>query len=167
MDIVATLVLTMSVTFYLPDAGGINGDAITADGSEAQIGLAACGPRYPFGTVFEIMVDMSEYGVPQTVECRDRGGAVGHYNLDLVMRTGDLKTDWRIARAWGKRRVPVRVWRDWDHYAAAMEAERQLAEAAGDVATGAAQDEAQIDVAADEVQAGAAADDAPAATAPP
>ena len=124
MDIVATLVLTMSVTFYLPDAGGINGDMHTADGSEARIGLAACGPRYPFGTVFEIMIDMSEYGVPQTVECRDRGGAVGHYNLDLVMRSGDLKTDWQVARAWGKRRVPVRVWRDWVHYAGGIRAER-------------------------------------------
>jgi hypothetical protein len=135
MDIVATLVLTMSVTFYLPDAGGINGDRHMADGSEAHIGFAACGSRYPFGTVFEIMVDMSEFGVPQTVECRDRGGAVGPYNLDLVMRTGNLETDWKLARAWGKRRVPVRVWRDWGHYVDGITAEARLAEAQAETAT--------------------------------
>jgi hypothetical protein len=131
MNVVAALVLTMTVTFYLPEAGGINGDLHMADGSEARIGFAACGPRYPFGTVFEIMVDMSEFNVPQMVECRDRGGAVGHHNLDLVMRTGDVETDWQIARVWGKRRIPVRVWQHWEHYVDGIAAMSRLEKMGG------------------------------------
>ena len=114
--------LTMSVTFYLPDAGGINGDLYLADGTHAHIGYAACGPRYPFGTVFEIMTDMRPYGLPQAFECHDRGSAVGNLNLDLVMRTGSLKQDWAYARAWGKRRVPVRVYANLGEYVAAQQA---------------------------------------------
>jgi 3D (Asp-Asp-Asp) domain-containing protein len=130
MDIVASLLITMSVTFYIPAQGGINGDLHMADGTEAHIGYAACGPRYPFGTVFEITEDMRPYGVPQAFECRDRGGAVGNFNLDLVMRTGDLKQDWAYAKAWGKRRVPVRVHKNWGEYIAAQQAEHDAAAAA-------------------------------------
>lgn len=129
MHIAAAVTIMMSVTFYIPSAGGINGDLYMADGAEANIGFASCGPRYPFGTVFEIMVDMSPYGVPQVVECRDRGGAVGNFNLDLVIRTGDVKKDWEIARAWGKRRVPVRVHKNWVAYADAQQAEHDAAQA--------------------------------------
>jgi hypothetical protein len=132
MHIVATLAVTLSVTFYIPAAGGINGDLHMADGTEANIGFAACGPRYPFGTVFEIMVDMDPYGVPQAVECRDRGGAVGNTNLDLVIRTGELKKDWAIARAWGKRRVPVRIHKNWGEYVSAQQAEHDAAQAVPD-----------------------------------
>ncbi|MCL6511223.1 MAG: hypothetical protein K6U78_11080 [Anaerolineae bacterium] len=116
MDIVAALTITMTIFFYAPAAGGINGDLQMADGTEARIGYCSCGPRYPFGTVFEIMVDMRPYGVPQAHECRDRGGKIGNHALDIVIRTGDVKEDLRIARAWGKRRVPVRVWQNWEHY---------------------------------------------------
>jgi hypothetical protein len=129
MHIAAAMTIMMSVTFYIPAAGGINGDLHMADGTEANVGFASCGPRYPFGTVFEIMVDMSPYGVPQAVECRDRGGAVGNFNLDLVVRTGDLKKDWAIARAWGKRRVPVRIHKNWAAYADAQQAEHDAAQA--------------------------------------
>lgn len=117
MDIVATLTLTMTIFFYVPEAGGINGDLIMADGTEARTGFCSCGPRYPFGTVFEIMVDMSAFGVPQAVECRDRGGSIGNYTLDLVIRTGNVDQDRRTARLWGKQRVPVRVWKSWKAYA--------------------------------------------------
>ena len=111
----------MSVTFYLPDAGGTNGDLYLADGTHAHIGYAACGPRYPFGTVFEVMADMSPYGLPQAFECHDRGGAVGNLNLDLEMRTGDLKQDWAYARAWGKQRVPVHVYASLGDYISAKQ----------------------------------------------
>lgn len=120
------LMLTMHVTFYAPEAGGINGDLVMADGNEAHAGFAACGPRYPFGTVFEIMVNVSEYGVPQVVECRDRGGYVGNGNLDLVIRSGDRQTDTAFARAWGRRAVPVRVWKSWGDYAAGKQREYDL-----------------------------------------
>lgn len=129
MHIVAVLAVTMSVTFYIPAAGGINGDLHMADGTEANIGFASCGPRYPFGTVFEIMVDMAPYGAPNVVECRDRGGSVGNFNLDLVIRTGDLKKDWAIARAWGKRRVPVRIHANWVAYADVQQAEHDAVQA--------------------------------------
>jgi hypothetical protein len=113
----------MHVTLYAPEAGGINGDLVMADGNEAHIGFAACGPRYAFGTVFEITVDMSEFGVPQVVECRDRGGYVGNGNLDLVIRTGDPAQDLVIARAWGRRAVPVRVWKSWGDYVSGTQRE--------------------------------------------
>jgi hypothetical protein len=129
MNIAAVAAVMMSVTFYIPAAGGINGDLHMADGTEANIGFAACGPRYPFGAVFEITVDMTPYGVPQAVECRDRGGRVGNHNLDLVIRTGDLKKDWEIARAWGKRRVLVRVYKNWAEFAEVRQAERVAARA--------------------------------------
>lgn len=118
--------LTMHVTLYAPEAGGINGDLVMADGNEAHIGFAACGPRYPFGTVFEIMADMREFGVPQVVECRDRGGYVGNGNLDLVIRSGDTKQDRAFARAWGRRAVPVRVWKNWGDYVAGTQYEYDL-----------------------------------------
>lgn len=118
MDIVAALTITMTVFFYAPEAGGINGDLIMADGTEARIGYCSCGPRYAFGTVFELLVDMRPFGMPQTFECRDRGGKISNYALDLVIRTGDLKEDLRIAREWGKRRIAVRVWQNWEHYVA-------------------------------------------------
>ncbi len=123
MNIALALMLTMHVTLYAPEAGGINGDLVMADGSEAHIGFAACGPHYPFGTVFEIMVDMREYGLPQVVECRDRGGYVGNGNLDLVIRTGDTEQDIATARMWGKRAVPVRVWKSWGDYVAGAQNE--------------------------------------------
>jgi len=123
MYLAFALLLTMRVTFYAPEAGGVNGDLFMADGNEAHTGYAACGPRYPFGTVFEIMADVSEYGVPQVVECRDRGGYVGTANLDLVIRTGDPKKDMEFARAWGRRSVPVRVWANWGDYVAGTQAE--------------------------------------------
>lgn len=138
MHIAAAMTIMMSVTFYIPAAGGINGDLYMADGAEANIGFASCGPRYPFGTVFEIMVDMAPYGVPQAVECRDRGGAVGNFNLDLVIRTGDLKKDWEIARAWGKRRVPVCIHKNWAAYADAQQAEYDAAQAVANARTQAA-----------------------------
>ncbi len=101
-----------------------------AEGTEANIGYAACGSRFPFGTVFEVTVDMNPYGVPQVFECRDRGSAVGNFNLDLVMRTGDLKQDWAYAKAWGKRRVPVRVYKNWGDYVSTQQAEHDAMMAA-------------------------------------
>ena len=89
-----------------------------ADGTTPAMGYAACGFRYPFGTIFEIEQDVSEFGLPQVVECRDRGGYIGPRNLDLVLKTGNVREDLRLARAWGKRRITVRVWKSRDVFEA-------------------------------------------------
>ena len=106
----------MTVTIYAPDAGGINGNGTMADGSRAHIGAAACGYQYDFGTVFELTEDMSEYGLPQLVECRDRGSFVGPRSLDLVLIGGPVQNDVSLARKFGRRKIGIRVWQDWDAY---------------------------------------------------
>jgi hypothetical protein len=117
VNLIAAFLITMSVTAYVPDAGGINGRGVaTADGSVPATGHAACGYRYKFGTVFVFMDDMQPYGLPQVVECRDRGGYIGNHNLDVVIKTGDVKRDLALAREWGKRRIQVRVFADWAKY---------------------------------------------------
>lgn len=115
MSLIAAMVFTMSVSVYAPDAGGINGGGLTADGSEPNFGYAACGSFFRFGTVFEIVadVDMDSHQLPQIVECRDRGGMIGKRNLDLVIRTGDVQRDLEIARNFGRRKLSVRVWPSW------------------------------------------------------
>ena len=102
--ITATLyaVLTFTVTAYAPAAGGINGDAITADGSHVAMGMAACGPSFAFGTMF----DVPGFGV---VTCHDRGGWITDRNIDLCIYTGNAKADRAAAMKWGKRRVRVGV----------------------------------------------------------
>lgn len=110
----------MTVTVYAPDAGGINGRGIMADGGKPEIGFAACGFQYPFGTVFEFTEDMSPHGLPQAVECRDRGRYIGKRNLDVVIRTGDVELDLRIANEFGRRKIDVRIWESWDAYHAAQ-----------------------------------------------
>jgi hypothetical protein len=116
VSLIAALVVTMTVTVYAPDAGGINGRGIMADGGKPEIGFAACGFQYPFGTVFEFTSDMSRYDLPQAVECRDRGRYIGKRNLDVVIRTGDVELDLQIATAFGRRKLEVRIWENWDAY---------------------------------------------------
>lgn len=123
----------MSVTAYAPDAGGINGNGlVTADGSVPATGHAACGHRYRFGTVFAFIDDVRPYGLPQVVECRDRGGYIGNHNLDVVIKTGNVKRDLALAREWGKRRIKVRVFANWSKYLEHLQTEhaRQQVEAA-------------------------------------
>lgn len=70
----------MSVTIYscFGDSTGAycRGDA-TASGAPLEYGMAACGPSWPFGTVFRFV----ETG--QEVVCWDRGGAVHDAHLDV------------------------------------------------------------------------------------
>ena len=56
-------------------------DGITASGKRVQVGIAACGPGYRFGTVFEI----PDVGL---VACYDRGGGVGNNLIDVWMPDG-------------------------------------------------------------------------------
>lgn len=106
----------MTVTVYAPEAGGINGNGTMADGTAVQLGAAACGFRYGFGTVFEFTEDMGEHGLPQVVECRDRGSYIGPNNLDVALLGHSVSEDVAAARRFGRRRMPVRLWTSWDAY---------------------------------------------------
>jgi hypothetical protein len=118
MVLSSALVVTLFVSVYVPLAGGINGGgAVTYSGMPPQTGIAACGPRYAFGTVFEIIEeDMSAYGLPQVVICADRGYAVGNRSLDLALVSPDVRGDLRRAREWGRRPTHVQVYESVDEY---------------------------------------------------
>lgn len=116
LSITATLMLTMTITVYVPRAGGINGGGLTAMGVAPHYGFAACGPRYPFGTIFEILESMAPWALPQVVVCADRGRAIGNHNLDLALVGGNVRRDLATARQWGKQRKLVTVYRCWNEY---------------------------------------------------
>ena len=121
-----TVVLVMTITVYVPQAGGINGGLITASGATVRTGLAACGPKYPFGTVFVIHDDMEAWSLPKVVECVDRGGLVGNRHLDVVLHTGDVRHDLHLARQWGRRRREVAVYSSLEAYLAIQTLQRRL-----------------------------------------
>lgn len=121
-----TAVVMMTITVYVPQAGGINGDMITASGEPVRTGLAACGPRYPFGAVFEIHEEMDDWALPTVVVCADRGGAVGSHNLDLALVSGDVRRDLDTARQWGRRRRRVTIYPSLAAYEATRSLERRL-----------------------------------------
>jgi len=104
--------VTMSVSVYVPMAGGINGGACVGKHYSAcfvQTGNAACGASYPRGTVFVLPDDVGLWGLPLVVKCIDRGGAIGKHDLDIALVSENVKGDLRKARAWGRRRVSVLV----------------------------------------------------------
>jgi hypothetical protein len=103
----ALAALVMVITVYVPRAGGINGGGRTASGVPPRTGYAACGWRYPFGTVFEIQDDMEQWSLPRVVVCMDRGGWVGNYNLDIALVSEDVRKDLLTARTWGRQRRQV------------------------------------------------------------
>lgn len=112
MDAISGTLRTMSVSVYVPMAGGINGGACVGKSHElcfVQTGHAACGPSYPRGTVFLLPDTMPLFGLPSRVVCRDRGSAVHDGALDLALVSADSGTDLKTARAWGRRRVVVLV----------------------------------------------------------
>jgi hypothetical protein len=106
----ALAALVMVITVYVPRAGGINGGARTASGVPPRTGLAACGWRYRFGTVFEIQDDMGKWNLPRMVVCMDRGGWVGNHNLDIALVGEDVRKDLHTARTWGRQRRMVVVY---------------------------------------------------------
>jgi hypothetical protein len=108
---IVSAVVAMVITVYVPIAGGVNGGAITRSGATPVTGMAACGWKYPFGTVFEVInEDMSKWGLPQVVVCMDRGGFIGPNKLDLVLVSTDVKGDLNRAKQWGKRTRDVRIY---------------------------------------------------------
>ncbi len=87
--------LTVSVSAYTNADGA--GHGITASGVRTREGMAACGPSFPFGTVFVVQ------GKPYA--CMDRGGLVTDGHLDLWV--SDEDTAWEFGRA----NMTVGVWR--------------------------------------------------------
>ncbi len=106
MNIVEPLInvlLTLSVSVYTPGANHISGGDTTASGKRVNDLHAACGNRYPFGTVFEVTgpvaAELKAHGVSTRVVCEDRGSAVSNGHLDIALVTGN--NDDRLKRAFG------------------------------------------------------------------
>lgn len=112
VDAVSGTLRTMSVSVYVPMAGGVNGGACVGKSHElcfVQTGHAACGPSYPRGTIFLLPDTMPLFGLPARVVCRDRGSAVHDGALDVALVSADVQGDLARAFAWGRRRVVVGV----------------------------------------------------------
>lgn len=112
VEYIAKVSADMSVSIYVPRAGGINGDACPGKPVSAcfvQTGNAACGANYPRGTVFVLPDDAVLAGLPASVECIDRGGAIGKNNLDIARVSEDIARDLRFAKNWGRRWLRVGV----------------------------------------------------------
>ncbi len=73
-----------------------SGQGKTASGRPTGPGICACGPRYPFGTRFDIP------GVGTCV-CYDRGSAVTNNHLDIWVPS------WEEAKAFGRKTLTVTV----------------------------------------------------------
>lgn len=124
MVAIKTALVTLVITVYVPLAGGINGGGVTSSGEDPQMGMAACGPHYAFGAVFEVIgEDMSRYGLPQVVVCMDRGGMVGNGHLDLALVSANVRGDLDKARLWGRRARRVRVYPSMEAYRRAKQLE--------------------------------------------
>lgn len=118
------IILTLIVTVYLPGAGGINGGTRGGydfqkggvgwvGGKTIQIGDAACGFSYPFGTTFTILdhaPELKSLGIGNTFTCWDRGGAVKDANLDLALPISEPFAGKR-AFGWGRRLTTVQICR--------------------------------------------------------
>jgi hypothetical protein len=108
---VVSVLLTMSVSVYTPGANTISGGDTTASGKRVHDLHAACGPAYPFGTVFEVVGPtaglLREHGIATRVVCEDRGSAVGNAHLDIALVTG--ANDDRLQRAFAFGRQPAAV----------------------------------------------------------
>jgi len=79
----------MSVSAYV-----ISGE--TASGKHTAPGVCACGPSYPFGTIFLV----PKLGV---FVCQDHGSKVGDRNLDIWVPSE------KLAEKWGRKTLKVRV----------------------------------------------------------
>jgi 3D (Asp-Asp-Asp) domain-containing protein len=88
-------VVPMSVSAYTNAGGAPPYQGLTASGVQTVPQTVACGPSYPFGTVF--IIDGRGY------ICQDRGGAITDGHLDLWME------DEAAALEWGRQTLPVIV----------------------------------------------------------
>lgn len=85
---------------YGPNKGQRKQVGVTASGTRARPGTIAADTRhYPFGTIMYI----EGYGYGRV---EDRGGAIKGQSIDLYFRTH------KQALEWGRKQMPVRVWRE-------------------------------------------------------
>jgi 3D (Asp-Asp-Asp) domain-containing protein len=75
-------VVSMSVSAYTNAGGAYPFQGLTASGVQT----VACGPSYPFGTVF--IIDGRGY------ICQDRGGAITDGHVDIWMADEVAALDW-------------------------------------------------------------------------
>jgi 3D (Asp-Asp-Asp) domain-containing protein len=87
--------LTVSVSAYTNADGA--GHGITASGARTRPGIVACGPSWPFGTVFLV--------AGRAMVCMDRGSAITDGHIDVWMAAEDA------AWTWGRRTLTVGVLR--------------------------------------------------------
>lgn len=81
------------------DGDGVPPWGITASGAQTAPGICACGPAYPFGTLF-IPLDPAPH---VAYVCQDRGGAIRDGMIDIWMTTQ------KGALRWGRRQVRMAV----------------------------------------------------------
>jgi 3D (Asp-Asp-Asp) domain-containing protein len=85
-------VRSMSVSAYVNSGGAPPYQGLTASGQYTREGFAACGPSFPFGTVF--IIDGRGY------ICQDRGGAITDGHLDLWMADEASALEWGRQEKW-------------------------------------------------------------------
>jgi 3D (Asp-Asp-Asp) domain-containing protein len=88
-------VATMSVSAYTNAGGAPPYQGLTASGQYTRPGICACGPSFPFGTIFVVS--------GKWYVCQDRGSAITDGHLDLWV--GEDEEAW----AWGRRQMQVVV----------------------------------------------------------
>lgn len=121
-------VLIVSVSVYVPLAGGINGGACVGRPASAcfvQTGHVACGFGYPRGTVFVFNREQDYALHPIPVICKDRGGLISNRHIDLALVSNDVQRDLTIARNWGRRRLVAFVYPNMRAYQAELRTERR------------------------------------------
>ena len=86
MLVIPCQIVTVSVSSYWDGSGAPPYQGLTASGVQTGPQTCACGPRYPFGTVF--IVDGVVY------VCQDRGSAITDGHLDLWMTSEEAAIKW-------------------------------------------------------------------------
>ena len=99
------LALVFTITAY-DDSSGIG---ITASGTQTREGICACGPTYPFGTIFYVE------GVGRFV-CQDRGGLVTDDNIDIWLPSYQEAMEFGIRQAEVTAWIPIGVMTEKDKF---------------------------------------------------
>ncbi len=84
---IPTQVVSLSVSAYWDGSGAPPYKGLTASGYYTRPGYCACGPSYPFGTMFYIPGRGA-------VVCADRGGAITDGHIDLWMESEEAAIEW-------------------------------------------------------------------------
>lgn len=93
MDALFTMVITMTLTAYTDCDPGMRCDGIMASGITTFDGAAACGPTWPFDTVFFVP------SLLRSFTCLDRGSAIDDNHLDLWMADRNRALEFGVQEA--------------------------------------------------------------------